>query len=139
MTAFETARQHNAELNAFLEIFAEDCVAGGVPAASGSSLTVAVKDVLALKDARLTCGSKFLEPFKSLYTATSVQRLIDAGGTIIGKTNMDEFAMGSSNENSAYGPVLNPWDKARVPGGSSGGSAVAAAIGACDVALGRAH
>ena len=134
MTSFEQARALNPDLNCFLEIFEED----RYPAHDGPlrDMTIAVKDVLALKDARLTCGSKFLEPFHSLYTATCVQRLLDAGARIVGKTNMDEFAMGSSNENSAYGPVKNPWDKTRVPGGSSGGSAVAAAIGACDVALG---
>ncbi len=134
MTAFETSRNRNTELNAFLEIFGE----ARYPESTGplAGMTVAVKDVLALKDARLTCGSKFLEPFHSLYTATCVQRLIDAGASIVGKTNMDEFAMGSSNENSAYGPARNPWDTTRVPGGSSGGSAVAAAIGACNVALG---
>jgi aspartyl-tRNA(Asn)/glutamyl-tRNA(Gln) amidotransferase subunit A len=134
LTSFEQARALNPDLNCFLEIFEED----RYPTHDGplAGKTIAVKDVLALKDARLTCGSKFLEPFHSLYTATCVQRLIDAGATVVGKTNMDEFAMGSSNENSAYGPVKNPWDKTRVPGGSSGGSAVAAAIGACDVALG---
>ncbi len=134
MTAFEVAKNRNAELGAFLEIFEE----GRFPGHDGplSDMTVAVKDVLALQGARLTCGSKFLENFESLYTATCVQRLIDRGARIVGKTNMDEFAMGSSNENSAYGPVKNPWDVSRVPGGSSGGSAVAATIGACDVALG---
>ncbi len=134
MTSFEIARARNPELNAFLEIFDE----ASFPACNGplAGMTVAVKDVLALKGARLTCGSKFLEQFESLYTATCVERLIQAGARIVGKTNMDEFAMGSSNENSAYGPVKNPWDETRVPGGSSGGSAVAAAIQACDVALG---
>jgi aspartyl-tRNA(Asn)/glutamyl-tRNA(Gln) amidotransferase subunit A len=134
MTPFETARGRNADLNCFLEIFDEK----RFPQHDGllSGMTIAVKDVLALKGARLTCGSKFLENFESLYTATCVQRLVDAGASIVGKTNMDEFAMGSSNENSAYGPVKNPWDTSRVPGGSSGGSAVAAAIGACNIALG---
>jgi aspartyl-tRNA(Asn)/glutamyl-tRNA(Gln) amidotransferase subunit A len=132
--AFERANEANLKLNCFLEIFDEN----RFPSHAGklNGMTVAVKDVLALKDAHLTCGSKFLENFTSLYTATSVQRLIDAGASIVGKTNMDEFAMGSSNENSAYGIVANPWDISRVPGGSSGGSAVAAAIGACDIALG---
>jgi aspartyl-tRNA(Asn)/glutamyl-tRNA(Gln) amidotransferase subunit A len=129
----QRARELNAKLNCFLEVFEE-------PKATYSGkldgMTLAVKDVLALKDARLTCGSKFLEPFHSLYTATCVERLVNAGALIVGKTNMDEFAMGSSNENSAYGPVLNPWDITRVPGGSSGGSAVAAATDAVRLALG---
>jgi aspartyl-tRNA(Asn)/glutamyl-tRNA(Gln) amidotransferase subunit A len=130
----QNPENRGSALNAFLEIFDED----RFPAHEGklSGMTVAVKDVLALKGAHLTCGSKFLENFQSLYTATCVQRLIDAGAHIVGKTNMDEFAMGSSNETSYFGPVLNPWDVTRVPGGSSGGSAVAAAIGACNVALG---
>jgi aspartyl-tRNA(Asn)/glutamyl-tRNA(Gln) amidotransferase subunit A len=127
-------RNPGSDLNAFLEIFEEN----RFPTHKGplSGISIAVKDVLALKGARLTCGSKMLENFQSLYTATCVQRLIDAGVRIVGKTNMDEFAMGSSNETSYFGPVRNPWDVSRVPGGSSGGSAVAAAIGACNVALG---
>jgi len=134
MTAFENAKTLNEKYNCFLEIFDE----GRYPLSSGKlhGMTVAIKDVLALKDARLTCGSKFLENFTSLYSATCVERLQKAGALFIGKTNMDEFAMGSSNENSAYGAVLNPWDITKVPGGSSGGSAVAAASGAVRVALG---
>ncbi len=101
-----------------------------------AGMVIAIKDVLALKNKPLTCSSNILRNFKSLYTATAVQRLLDEDAIIIGKTNCDEFAMGSSNENSAFGKVLNPIDNARVPGGSSGGSAVAVAAGLCDASLG---
>jgi len=101
-----------------------------------AGMVVAVKDVLAIKDKPLTCSSKILKNFESLYTATAVQKMLDEDALIIGKTNCDEFAMGSSNENSAFGIVKNPVDKERVPGGSSGGSAVAVAAGLCDIALG---
>jgi aspartyl-tRNA(Asn)/glutamyl-tRNA(Gln) amidotransferase subunit A len=99
-------------------------------------MVVAVKDVLAIKDKPLTCSSKILNDFISLYTADAVQKIIDEEAIIIGKTNCDEFAMGSSNENSAFGSVKNPIDNSRVPGGSSGGSAVAVAANLCDIALG---
>jgi aspartyl-tRNA(Asn)/glutamyl-tRNA(Gln) amidotransferase subunit A len=101
-----------------------------------AGMVIAIKDVLAIKDKPLTCSSKILKNFVSTYTATAVQKLIDEDAIIIGKTNCDEFAMGSSNENSAFGPVLNPIDTSRVPGGSSGGSAVAVAANLCDVSIG---
>lgn len=99
-------------------------------------IPIAVKDVLAVKDIPATCGSRILEGFRPPYHATSVRRLLESGTVLLGKTNTDEFAMGSSTENSAYGVTHNPWDLSRVPGGSSGGSAAAAASGMSFAALG---
>lgn len=99
-------------------------------------IPLAVKDVLTVKGMPCTCGSKILEGYRPPYTATAVQNLQDAGMVVIGKTNTDEFAMGSSTENSAYGVTHNPWNLSRVPGGSSGGSAAAVAASLVPVALG---
>jgi aspartyl-tRNA(Asn)/glutamyl-tRNA(Gln) amidotransferase subunit A len=132
-------------LNAFNFVFYEDAIkeskkiedkirSGNHGKLAG--MVVAIKDVLAITDKLLTCSSNILKNFISLYDATAVRKLIEEDAIIIGKTNCDEFAMGSSNENSAFGNVLNPADNSRVPGGSSGGSAVAVAADLCDAALG---
>lgn len=134
----------NFNLNAFNFVF-EDCIESADliekkiknnSAGKLAGMVIAVKDVLAIKDRPLTCSSNILKDFNSLYTATAIQKLIDEDAIIIGKTNCDEFAMGSSNENSAFGVVKNPIDLSRVPGGSSGGSAVAVAANLCDVSIG---
>lgn len=103
-------------------------IAAGQDPGPLAGIPTAVKDVLNLEGTVTTCGSRYLEKYVSPYTATAVQRIIDAGAVILGKTNTDEFAMGSSTENSGYFTTRNPWDLSRVPGGSSGGSA--AAVGA---------
>jgi aspartyl-tRNA(Asn)/glutamyl-tRNA(Gln) amidotransferase subunit A len=97
---------------------------------------IAVKDIFCTEGVPTTAGSRILEGYRPPYTSTAVRKLLEAGAPILGKTNMDEFAMGSSNENSAYGPVLNPWSRGRVPGGSSGGSAAVVAGGLAPWAIG---
>ena len=136
------AERMNAELNAFISIDHEGATALATSLDSDSSskplagFTVALKDNICTKGTRTTCGSKILEDYVAHYDATVATRLREAGAVNIGKANMDEFAMGSSNESSAFGPAKNPWDTSRVPGGSSGGSAVAVAAGIVKAALG---
>jgi aspartyl-tRNA(Asn)/glutamyl-tRNA(Gln) amidotransferase subunit A len=123
------------ELNAYLWQV-EDPTNYAVEDGPLSGIPVAVKDIFCTEGAPTTAGSRILEGYRPPYTAAAVRQLDAAGARVLGKTNMDEFAMGSSNENSAYGPVLNPWDRGRVPGGSSGGSAAAVAGGLAPCALG---
>jgi len=101
-----------------------------------AGMVISVKDILAVEGLPMTCSSNFLKNFKAVYTAEAIKKLIEQDALIIGKTNCDEFAMGSSNENSAFHPVLNPINKERTPGGSSGGAAVSVAAGLCDAAIG---
>ncbi len=122
------------ELNAYLWRAEPGSRGAGGGTLRGAPL--AVKDLFCTEGIETTAGSRILEGYRPPYTATAVRRLGDAGARLLGKTNMDEFAMGSSNENSGYGPVRNPWDRARVPGGSSGGSAAAVAGGLAPWALG---
>lgn len=135
-----------SELNAFITVTADAAMSRAheidraaergdlLPPLAGAP--IAIKDNMVMSGVRTTAGSRILFNYKPPYTATAVERLETAGAIILGKTNLDEFAMGSSTENSAYGPVKNPWDPTRVPGGSSGGSAVAVAAGMTLGALG---
>jgi aspartyl-tRNA(Asn)/glutamyl-tRNA(Gln) amidotransferase subunit A len=144
--ALANAERENPKTNAFLLFSSERAleaaeridhkIASGDDPGLLAGVAVAVKDVILTKGVRSTCGSKMLEHYIPPYDATAVERIEAAGGLIIGKTNCDEFAMGSSNENSAFGPVRNPVAPDRVPGGSSGGSAAAVAQGTAVVALG---
>jgi aspartyl-tRNA(Asn)/glutamyl-tRNA(Gln) amidotransferase subunit A len=121
-------------LNCFTWVSEETVPAG--PSAPLGGVPLAVKDLFCTEGVPSQSGSRILEGYRPPYSATVVERLTDAGATLLAKTNQDEFAMGSSNENSAYGPVRNPWDRTRVPGGSSGGSAAAVAAGLAPWALG---
>ncbi|MGB6978695.1 MAG: Asp-tRNA(Asn)/Glu-tRNA(Gln) amidotransferase subunit GatA, partial [Candidatus Acidiferrales bacterium] len=136
----------NPEINAYLALSSERAyaqadrvdasIARGADPGPLAGVPIAVKDVLSTTGVITTCGSKILENYVPPYDATAIERLEQAGSVILGKTNCDEFAMGSSNENSAYGPVQNPVALGRVPGGSSGGSAAAVAAGLAVVSLG---
>ncbi len=135
----------NPALNAFITVDADKSLgqarAADARIARGDTgpltgIPVAQKDIFCARDWRTSCGSKMLDNFVAPYDATVIERLNAAGAVLLGKTNMDEFAMGSSNESSWYGPVKNPWDTTRVPGGSSGGSAAAVAARLAPVATG---
>ncbi len=139
--------QADGEIHAFLHVGAEQALAaaaavdatlgsGAAPASPLAGVPLALKDVFTTVDAPTTCASKILEGWVSPYDATVTARLRAAGIPILGKTNMDEFAMGSSTENSAYGPTRNPWDTSRIPGGSGGGSAAALASYQAPLAIG---
>jgi len=145
--ALARAEHTNGATNAFLQLFGERAtrraaeVDAMIAAGQGGSLPlagvpVAIKDNICLDFGQTTCASKILEKYQSPYSATAARKLLDAGAVIIGKTNLDEFAMGSSTENSAFGTSRNPWDLSRVPGGSSGGSAAAVAARVTPLALG---
>jgi aspartyl-tRNA(Asn)/glutamyl-tRNA(Gln) amidotransferase subunit A len=123
------------DLNAYLWRAEGDAGPNGAKGAL-AGVPVAVKDLFCTEGVPTTAGSRILEDHRPLYTATAVRNLLGEGARVLGKTNMDEFAMGSSNENSGYGPVRNPWDRDRVPGGSSGGSAAAVAGGLAPCAIG---
>src|SRR5438477_8936436 len=143
-TALDAAEKLNDTLNAFLEIDREGSLLRAdsidlepekaeLPLAG---IPIAIKDNICVRGMQTSCGSRILGRYHPPYNATVIDRLLHAGAVVVGKTNCDEFAMGSSNENSAFGPVKNPWDTSRVPGGSSGGSAAAVAAGIVPVALG---
>jgi aspartyl-tRNA(Asn)/glutamyl-tRNA(Gln) amidotransferase subunit A len=142
--SLKAAAELNPQLNAFLEINHAGASARAREIDAGNDtgslklagIPIAIKDNICVRGLQTSCGSRILGDYHPPYNATVIERLNDAGAIVVGKTNCDEFAMGSSNENSAFGPVRNPWDLSRVPGGSSGGSAAAVAAGIVPVALG---
>ena len=144
-TYLDRITQFNGELNAYITVCADSALRQAKTAdekrAKGSNspllgVPLAHKDIFCTNGVTTTCGSRMLHNFVAPYDATVVEKFNDAGAVMLGKTNMDEFAMGSSNETSFFGPVKNPWDTKRVPGGSSGGSAVAVAADLCAMATG---
>ncbi|OQX29732.1 MAG: glutaminyl-tRNA synthase (glutamine-hydrolyzing) subunit A [Spirochaeta sp. LUC14_002_19_P3] len=129
-------RELDAPIGSFLSFHLDPPPGSNNPPGALSGIPLAVKDNIAVRGRPLTCGSRILENFQCPYTASAVEKLMSAGARIAGKTNLDEFGMGSSNENSALGETVNPWNHNKVPGGSSGGSAAAVAAGFVPLALG---
>ena len=133
---------HNERLHVYHEVYAERAMQQAAAVDAGKAtgalagVPIAIKDLLCTSYGHTTCSSRMLQNFQAPYMATAVQKLEDAGAVILGKTNMDEFAMGSSTENSAFATTRNPWDTDRVPGGSSGGSAAAMAADLCAASIG---
>ena len=138
MQATLEAAETHRDLNCYITLLADEALAAARKARDGplAGIPIAHKDIFCTEGIRTSAGSLMLDNFVAPYNATVVERLGKAGAIVIGKTNMDEFAMGSSNESSFYGSVKNPWDASRVPGGSSGGSAAAVAAGLCSAATG---
>ena len=132
----ERTKKYNPELNAFNTLPVEENAEKKQSNAIGMDLPIAVKDLFCEKGIRTTASSKMLENFVSPFESTVTDRMKQAGFVAFGKTNLDEFAMGGSGENSAFGPTKNPWDMTRIPGGSSSGSAAAVAAGMVPAALG---
>ncbi len=142
----ERIQRLEPDIHAFLEVDAQaalrraelvdEQLARGVPLSPMAGVPIAIKDVLCIQDQPTTCGSRMLEDFRPPYSATAVQRLLDAGLVPIGKTNMDEFAMGGSTETGFRGCTRNPWDTLRTPGGSSGGAAAVLAAGMAPLSIG---
>ena len=144
-SALKAVKEKDGELHAFLSVFEKEAAEAAKAADQRiknneagplTGIPIAVKDNILVRGEKATAGSRILESYRAAYDATAVKKLKEAGAVILGKTNLDEFGMGSSTENSAYGPTKNPHDQERVPGGSSGGSAAAVAAGMCLGALG---
>ena len=142
----DRAGEYDSQIGAFLEIYADEAFRraeelqkrrdGGEPLGKLAGVPISIKDVLCHRGHVTSCASRMLAEFRSPYTATVIERLLAEDAIVLGRTNMDEFAMGGSTENSALGRTCNPWDRERVPGGSSGGAAASVAAGFCPLAVG---
>ncbi|NGX45820.1 MAG: Glutamyl-tRNA(Gln) amidotransferase subunit A, partial [Chlamydiae bacterium] len=144
--SLKAIREKDKNLGAFISVFEERALekaneldkkrASGTPLGKLAGVPIAIKDNISLRGEHCTCGSNFLKNYRAPYDATVVRLIEEQDGLIIGKTNLDEFAMGGSGEHSAFYPTKNPWNENYSPGGSSSGSAAAVAAGLCPLALG---